>query len=356
MNYAIIGLALVLVIVWLMSRRRKKMDETRATLIQDFIKEKPAKSAIKLVRNGQVVVEHNIDKMMPLASTLKIIVALEYAKRAAIGRIDPDELISFDQLDNFYIPKTDGGAHMAWFKAIRREIEDGQIKLRIVVKGMLEFSSNANTEFLCHKLGLENINKCMVDLGMKDFTPIYHLVSSLFIGSHLFPNLEGEELVLALENLSMDEYISATNDIHQRLINDLEYKNSYVESGFDIQKVWSDRLPTSTVSEYVELMHKLNTKSYFPAEVHQYLDEVIETIMENPANKTWLKHAGMKGGSTAFALSKALYATDIEGNTTELAYFFNNLTLQENDNLVRAMNAFEIQAMTDLASFSDLNL
>jgi len=348
MNYAVLGLAVVLVLVWLMSRRRKKMEESKASLIQDFITQNPDRVSIKLLRNGEIITDHASDRLMPLASTVKIIVAIEYAKRAADGRLDPDEIISFDQLDNFYIPKTDGGAHMAWFKSISKKISEGGISLREVAKGMIVYSSNANTEFLCDKIGLEHVNKCMLDLGMKDFTQIYHLASSLFVNLELFPDLEGEELVNALTNLSSKEYISATNTIHSKLLDDPKYKSTYTEVGFDIQKVWSDRLPASTTSEYVEVMRKLNTKSHFSPEVHTFLDELLETIMENPANAKWLKHAGMKGGSTAFALTKALYATDLEGNTTELAYFFNNLTLQESERLVRAMNTFEIQAMTNV--------
>ncbi len=62
--------------------------------------------------------------------------------------------------------------------------------------------------------------------------------------------------------------------------------------------------------------------------------------MENHANKTWLTHAGMKGGSTIFVLTKALYATLKDGTKIEMAYFFNDLTGDENQRLQKWMNHF----------------
>jgi D-alanyl-D-alanine carboxypeptidase len=87
----------------------------------------------------------------------------------------------------------------------------------------------------------------------------------------------------------------------------------------NIQKVWSDCLPASTVEDYVSIMEKLNSKTYFEANVYKYLDPVMQSVIENAENQSWLKHCGMKGGSTASVLTKAVYATYKDGNTFELA-------------------------------------
>ena len=115
----------------------------------------------------------------------------------------------------------------------------------------------------------------------------------------------------------------------------------------NIQRIWSDNLPSSTVEDYVGIMKKINSKTYFDPGTQKYLDEVMEGLMENPANKKWLKHAGMKGGSTAFVLTKSFYATDIKGNTTELAYFLNDLEFLENTRLQGSMNEFELKILTN---------
>jgi len=115
----------------------------------------------------------------------------------------------------------------------------------------------------------------------------------------------------------------------------------------NVQRVWSDRLQSSTVSEYVDIMKKINSRAYFDGTTHDYLNDVMESVMNNPANQSWLAHSGMKGGSTAFVLTKALYATDKKGNTTELAYFINDLSLIQNQRLQRSMNQFELKLLTD---------
>lgn len=109
----------------------------------------------------------------------------------------------------------------------------------------------------------------------------------------------------------------------------------------------SDRLPSSTVEDYVTVMKKINSRDYFSENAQRYLDEVMEYILENPANKEWLEHSGMKGGSTAFVLTKALYATDKQGNKTELAYFLNDLTILEMTRLQMSMNEFELKILTN---------
>ena len=289
------------------------------------------------------------ERVMPLASTAKVIVAIEYAEQAAAGTINPDELVSLDELDRFYVANTDGGAHPAWLSAVSEQVVDNQVPIREVAQGMINFSSNANTEWFSQRLGLAQINKQIGQLGVQNHTPVYYLVSSLFVGKERFPGATGAALEEQLRNLSAEEYIQATNEIHQKLLNNPAYKEDVGDLSMNVQRVWSDRLPAATTADYVAIMKKINSRTFFDESTQQYLDEVLEGILANPANRQWLAHAGMKGGSTAFVLTKALYATDRNGNQTELAYFFNNLAPEENALLQTSMNDFELKILTDLA-------
>jgi D-alanyl-D-alanine carboxypeptidase len=94
-------------------------------------------------------------------------------------------------------------------------------------------------------------------------------------------------------------------------------------------------------------MQKINSRTYFDEQTQNYLDEVMEYILENPANREWLDHSGMKGGSTAFLLTKALYATDKQGNKTEMAYFLNDLSILEMLRLQMSMNELELKVLTN---------
>lgn len=212
---------------------------------------------------------------------------------------------------------------------------------------MIKYSSNANTEWLLNELGIEKLNNRLHSLGLKYHSKIYNIVSAMFVGKELFPTSKGKELEKKLKELSMDDYVNATNRIHQKLLTDTSYKKDIENIGMNIQKIWSDRLLSSTVSDYVAVIQKINSRTYFNEETQKYLDEVMEYPLENPANREWLEHCGMKGGSTAFVLTKALYATDKEGNKTELAYFLNDLSIWEMLKLEMSMNEFELKILTD---------
>lgn len=315
--------------------------------VLNFIKSNPEKASILLVRNDTILASRNIYKVMPLASTVKIIIAIEYAEQSANRQINPDELIPLSELDKFYVPNTDGDAHSSWMQSIQDKIIDDKISIREISKGMIKFSSNANTEWLLNKLGIENVNNRLDSLGLKNHTEIYNIVSALFVGKELFRGLKGKELQKKLMKLNQNEYIQATKVIHQKLIIDTLYKKDIGELGMEIQKIWSDRLPSSTVADYVTIMKKINNRNYFSQKVQNYLDEVMEYILEDPANKEWLEHSGMKGGSTAFVLTNALYATDKKGNKTEMACFLNNLTVLEMTRLQMSMNEFELCILTN---------
>lgn len=337
----IIGLIIIVAVISIY-----KMSPSES-IVLEFLKENPHKSAIKLVRNDTIIAQKNINHMMPLASTVKIILAIEYAEQAAQGIINPDQNISLTELDRFYVANTDGGAHPNWLKSINDKIKNDSISIKEIAKGMIKYSSNANTEWLSDKLELKNINNRLDSLDIKNHSKFYHIVSALFVGKEKFPKLTGSELAAAIRNLSIEEYINTTDDIHNKLLSNINYKNDIGDLSIEIQRVWSDNLPSSTVCEYTEIMKKINSRTYFSSETQSYLDEVMEFLLENPANSSWLEHAGNKGGSTAFVLTKALYATDKKSNKTELVYFFNDLGPIERTRLQMSMNQFELKILTD---------
>lgn len=309
--------------------------------IAHFIKDNPGKSSIYLVRNDTVLADINSDRIMPLASTVKILIAIEYAQQVAKGMINPQEMIDSSELDHYYIPMTDGGAHPNWLKSMQQKqlIQGGKIPLAEVAKGMIKFSSNANTEYLIERLGLDNINSNIQKLGLTKQQPLYPFVSALMVYSKK-DKREAEEL-------SMEQYVAAAKEMHERMKNDPTVSKQVKFFPLETQKVWSDRLPGATTKEYVSIMKKINSRNYFDTCTQRNLDGVMETLLENPVNRTYLKHAGMKGGSTLFVLTIAMYATTTDGDKTELAYFFNDLEVNEGPKLQKDMNVFNLKIIKD---------
>ena len=73
--------------------------------ILDFIERNPNKSAITLIVNDTVYASFNENKKMPLASTVKTIIAIEYAEQSASEKINPNEKTSLSELDLFLCKK-----------------------------------------------------------------------------------------------------------------------------------------------------------------------------------------------------------------------------------------------------------
>jgi len=162
--------------------------------VLDYIIDHPETTAIKLVRNDELIGAHNPDKMMPLASTMKIIIAIEYAIQVSEGKLNSELMVHLDELEKYYVPSTAGGAHPSWLKSVDNKIIEGRVSIREIAKGMIRYSSNANTEWLTEKLGIDNVNSRLDSLGVTNHSEIYYLASSLFVGKELFPTLKGVRL------------------------------------------------------------------------------------------------------------------------------------------------------------------
>jgi D-alanyl-D-alanine carboxypeptidase len=321
-----------------------------AKTVVEFLKNNPDRSSVYLVRNGDVTLDLRSDRKMPLASTVKIIVAIEFAEQAAAGKIDPQQAIPLADLDHFYLAGTDGGVHPVWLKemADKNKITNGTIPLWEVAKGMIKFSSNANTEYLMMRLGFDKLNARLDSLGVKNHDKIYPIVSSLFVFSN-DRNVESKLFLQQIKDMTLENHVKRCFEIHEKwkVAPDSSFKKTFVDFGDDLEKIWSDRLMGSTTKEYAGIVQKINSHTYFSEKTHAVLDPIMEYIFETaPLNRKVYKHMGMKGGSTAWVLTEAMYATTHKGNRVEAAIFFNDLTEMETVRLEMSINAFRLACMS----------
>ncbi|MEX1201660.1 MAG: serine hydrolase, partial [Ferruginibacter sp.] len=316
----------------------------------NFIAANQKRAAVYLVLNDTVLAKQNENSMMPLASTVKIMVAIEFAKQTAAQVFDENGYVSLGELEKYHIPNTDGNAHIAWLSYERQlsHIKNDSIKVIDIARGMMIFSSNANTEFLMDLLGLDNVKNNLQLFGVKSHSAIYPIVASLFMYQN--PNKKTEGSILkSIKKLSDEQYSRFIYDMHKALKYDTVLKSKFKPADLTLkmQQLWSDRLPSSTVKEYAHICNILNNRRFLNDETYAVLADVMEFIMENPANRQWLKHAGSKGGSTPFVFTKASYASTKKDQRFEIVYFFNNLTVAENEQLQKWSKGFELAILTN---------
>ncbi|MBC8155595.1 MAG: serine hydrolase [Bacteroidetes bacterium] len=309
--------------------------------VATFIRTNPGRTAITLVRNDTTLISRQADQKMPLASTVKIVVAIEFAKQAAAGRINLQEMVPLSDLDLYYIPDTDGNAHPNWKMELisQKLVANNRVPLLEVAKGMIKYSSNANTEYLMERLGFANINANLTELSLPRHDRLIPMVAPLM----LYSTKDKKSTLELVRAMSNQEYEAQAMIIHQKLKQDADgsFKKEFIFPDVELQKLWSDRLTASTVREYASIMQKLNKRTHYAPAVQSYLDQIMEwPLAVNPGNRTLYEHLGMKGGSTAFVLTSALYATTKDGNRSELAFFFDDLTSAESEMLKKNANTF----------------
>src|SRR5699024_11420216 len=75
-----------------------------------------------------------------------------------------------------------------------------------VAKGMITFSSNANTDYLIERLGIEHINQRLQSLKLDDHDDIYPLVGALFISLEHKHKSEDASWIDELYKVPEEEY------------------------------------------------------------------------------------------------------------------------------------------------------
>jgi len=181
----IVGIFVLLISGNFLVKKVWSSNNDDAQYIASFIEEhKDEKNSALLVkRNDKVVYSVNPNVVLPVASTMKLIVALEYTKQVTEGKIDSSSFVSINDVNRYYVPNTDGGAQDRWQRYLEKtgKITEGAVSLEEVAKGMVKFSSNANAEYLMEVLGLDNINRNLQSLSLPAHQPLFPIVSSLYI-------------------------------------------------------------------------------------------------------------------------------------------------------------------------------
>jgi D-alanyl-D-alanine carboxypeptidase len=315
--------------------------------VLNHLKKNPETSSLYVVRNGDEMISYQENIVRPLASTVKIPIAMEYAFQIHEGILEEEQPVSLDALNRFFYEGTDGGAHEAWLDAMNGagKVNNQEISLHDVAKGMITYSSNANTDYLMHLLGISNINERIELLGLTQHEPVYPLVSPLLIPETVeTSDMKENEVIEELEVIPLEHYRALATDFSEQMKDGtIDITSHSFDLSLAIQRVWSDRLPGATAKEYGQLL-SIITNDELPDEARRIMRDLMEWPMEiNEANKDFYIHLGSKGGSTAFILNDALYAEDLDGNTTEIVLFTDDLNWWQSFRLQQNLNSFEVQ-------------
>jgi D-alanyl-D-alanine carboxypeptidase len=308
-----------------------------------YLKENPDNYSLVAQLDSTTILSHNPKQPMILASTMKIIIAIEFAYQVSDSTLNANESIAIAELAKYYIPYTDGGAHEKWLDKVLNDYGEktSKVSLLDIAKGMIEFSSNANTEYLLDRLSLNKVNSRIDTLNLAYHEDINYLVSSLFLDSKV------------LLTKDYGKFVNAADSVHNLL-----KKGSIDIGNFDIAEIsdseWEAKLPKSTTEDYALLMQRINSNNYFPANVHSTIKQIMEWPMKYPKNKDLFYYIGGKGGNTLSVMTYASYAHNKEDNKAGVCIFLKNVSLIERVFLGKAMNTFIMDFLKSKVTRNDL--
>lgn len=265
----------------------------------------------------------NPDVPRALASTIKILVLAGYAEGVDEGRWSPDEPVPLADVEAFFLPGTDGGAHDRAVEVYRERgwlDASGVVSLRDVAWAMMTVSDNAATDYLLHRLGRARAEALPDRLGLAGSD------APLPLGGAMLSWAEAVDEPLA----------DAAWELAERLRDDPEFRTARQENPVvgeltlrEQARFSAERSPRGTARDYASLMERVERGDLVSETVSATMREFLEWPMENEPIRREFTSFGTKGGSLPGVLTAATYAVprDAASGGVAAALFFQDLPL-----------------------------
>jgi hypothetical protein len=272
----------------------------------------------------------NAETPMPLASVAKVITLVAYVEAVADGRLNPLEPIPLSELERYYLPRSDLGAHsraVAELRANGRLLppEDAPaVLLQEVPWMMIRHSSNAAADYLHLRLGQEVIEQTAIALGL-NHTPGGHTAPCTLLGQFLM--MANHARGATNNRVALEDYVEGGTDGVAAFGRDLalladayrgaadfrlaeqNWRARVRQPSIDTQRYFAGRLaPQGTAGAYAALMARLAQNGLISADSSYQARLYLEWPTQFPANQALFSNVGYKNGSLPGVLTTVYYA------------------------------------------------
>jgi D-alanyl-D-alanine carboxypeptidase len=329
----------------------------------------------ELVEDGRELFV-NADKPLVVASTMKIIILAAYADAVAQGELDPDEQVTIAELERYYLPGTDGGAHVAGLKSLGLAADVGgfardqsaKIALDDIARIMIDNSGNAETDYLIGRLGVERIASVMVLAKLENHTPLQPVLGiTLALFNHEAPLIDTEQLQALIDAVSNGDFsvLESLMDLYLNnpgwraaqiaFMQSDEFLNIAGQMGWAGQMATSQLFPKGTGREYARLMAKIASDQFISPDVSFRIQQKLESVPSDwPLRLLFHRRYGAKDGVTAGVQTLAYYAVPkygrLAGRSRVVVVLTNELPYETWQTQMQAQGIYLLQ--TDLARAS----
>ncbi|WP_313890796.1 serine hydrolase [Psychrobacillus sp.] len=322
--------------------KKRDMNKTKDDIVK-FMGNNPNMWSMSFIQNDNEIINFNKDKIIPLASTVKIIYAVAFINAVRDKFLNSDELIPIKEVDSLYLKNTDGNAHVLWKE---NEQIGNEVTLKEIAKGMMKYSSNACTDYIFYKLGKGKINEVIREYSLLEHTEIYPINSALLIPSYLYieEKVAKKKIAQTIREMSNSHFNLLATELLDKVING--EANIFIEelqmvSDMKIQREITKKLPAASSLDYAKLMHQLGKSIKLDKEDKQLLDDLMGfSDYQISGERLWYK-----GGNTLFILTSAFYRSN-DSEDISFSFFIEDMSALETIWIEKKFNEF-IKAFLD---------
>jgi D-alanyl-D-alanine carboxypeptidase len=270
---------------------------------------------------------YNADTPLVLASTMKLIVLAAYESAVTRGVLDPNDWIPVSDLEKYYLPLTDGGAHLRGLASLGIKADalgfaidrTATVKLDDIARIMIHYSGNSETDYLIDRIGQDQVNLVH---GMAGQTPIELTLGPALVLMNPENADAGEQTIQEFarkldqtEHSQMDQLIDlylhdpSWREIQIEYIRSGKYLQTIQRLGWEGQVGASHLFPKGTARGYADMMARIASGQFISEEVSLRMQEKLESVPSDwPLRVFYFNRYGAKDGATAGVLTLASYA------------------------------------------------
>lgn len=265
------------------------------------------------------VILFNPDQKMPLASTFKIVVLAAYAREVTAGRLDPDQEVSVEDWERYYLPSTDGGVHPAALESLgipsdplgfatNRAVT---VKLDSLANVMIKFSDNAATDYLMARIGRKNL-KSVIEQGRLTGQDVpLPILGTILTWYNHEDGLLTPARVRKIQKLAKNpRRYAAQVDRLTAAYGDPKWRQAAIEFllarevVYELEAAVVETFTRGTVRDYARVMAGVVTGTFLSPEISALMRRHLEIPLPH---ENFFRSWGTKGGSLAGMLTEANY-------------------------------------------------
>ncbi len=280
----------------------------------------------------------NADVPMPLASIVKLVYLVAYTEAVAAGELDPTSYVPVADLDAFWQPGLDLGAHQHALTELEAQglllKNPDRVRLEDIPWMMIRFSSNTAMDYLHMRLGPERIEETAVSLGLTTQTAPCPFLAQFLAMSNITRRTGYDYAALQAYLDDPALYGQEAMRFADAFINDPEFRDSQnawrrqaKRPSLETQRYFTENLsPQATAGEYASLMAQIAQNGLSNSESSYLARRYLEWVMIFNDNQELFSNLGFKNGTMPGVLNLVYYAYP-QGKTTPVVVvlFFHDL-------------------------------